>query len=142
MNIDTSKWKPVGESSNSRYYEIEPYVLGAVPNEGAKDDLGGARDNVRFQMDHFRKLGRGGVVVVFFDRLVSQDKDARRVYQIEPDPELMRGTALVGGTPLGRAIASFFLGLARPRIPVKMFSDLDGALVWARELNDRLDRQT
>jgi hypothetical protein len=38
---------------------------------------------------------------------------------------------------LSRAIASFFLGLSRPRTPVRMFRAFDDALSWARELNAR-----
>ena len=131
--IDTSGWKPVGETSNTRYFEIEPTLLAALPHPGASDDRQTAHENQRFQNEHWRKLGRGGVVVVFFDNMVSQNKDARRIYQEEPDPALMLGTALVGGTLLSRAMGSFFLGLSKPRIPVKMFPSLDEARAWARE---------
>ena len=94
-----------------------------------------AEENVRFQNDHWRAEGRAGVVVVFADNLAEQDKGARRVYQTAPDPELMLGTVILGGTLLGRAIGSFFLGLAKPRIPIKLCSTLDEAVAWARARN-------
>lgn len=133
--IDTSRLKEVGASSNTRYYSIEEGVVLGIPHDGARDDEASARQNVEFQCSYFRDAGRGGVVVIDIDPLTSQDKGARRVYQAEPDPEHMRGTALVGGKLLARAIGSFFLGLSKPRIPIKMCADLDGALAWAREIN-------
>ena len=36
---------------------------------------------------------------------------------------------------MSRAIGSFFLGLSRPRTPLRMFGSFDDALAWARELN-------
>jgi hypothetical protein len=132
---DTSGWPFVGETSNSRYYLIEPDVLAALPAAGSADDLATARENVGFQNAYFRTAGHPGVVVVFFDNLVSQDKDARRIYQQEPDLTVLRGVALVGGSLLSRAIGSFFLGLSKPRIALKMFSELAEALAWAHQLN-------
>jgi hypothetical protein len=141
ISVDTTRWRFLGESSNTRYFEIETEVLGALPNPGSTDDGETARENLSFQHDHWRKHGPG-VVVVFFDNMVSQDKDARRVYQQESDPALMRGTALVGGTLLGRAMGSFFLGLSKPAIPLKMFGDLEQALAWARDLNKKSEGST
>ena len=129
--IDTSRWSYIGESSNTKYYFISEDVIGALPNDGAIDTEQTARENVAFQMNHFRKRGHGGVTVVFADALSSQDKGARRVYQTEPDPAVMLGTALVGNTLLGRAIVSFFLGISRPRIPVRLCASLEQALTWA-----------
>ena len=127
-----SDWPPVGESLNTRYFLIEEHVIAALPSPGAKDDAASARSNVDFQNAWFAKNG-AGVVVVYFDNMVSQDKTARAVYQTQPDLDIFLGTALVGGTLLSRAMASFFMGLSRPRVPVKMFSNTDDALVWARE---------
>jgi len=134
LELDTSRWAPAGATSNTRYFEIEPRVLGAVPHPGSVDDGRSAAENVALQNEHWRKAGHSGVVVVFADNLTSQDKDARRVYQTGPDPTCILGTALVGGTLLSRAIISFFLGIARPQIPVKMAPTLEDALGWAHQL--------
>jgi hypothetical protein len=131
--VDTTRWKPIGESSNSQYFEIEKGLIAALPNHGAKDDLATARENVEFQHRYWREHGPG-CVLVFFDRMVSQDKDARSVYQSGTDPSLMLGTALVGGSLLSRAMGSFFLGLSKPKTPLKMFGSVDDAIAWARHL--------
>jgi hypothetical protein len=36
---------------------------------------------------------------------------------------------------LTRAIGSFFLGLSKPTIPIKMVKDLDEGLAWSRAIN-------
>jgi hypothetical protein len=136
VEIDVSRWTLVGETANAKNYAAEPNVLAVVPDPGTHDTGATARENILAQAAYLRPLG-GGVVVIFFDNLASQDKDARRVYQTECDPSWMRGTALIGGSMLSRAIASFFLGLSRPRTPVRMFGAFDDALAWAHELNGR-----
>jgi hypothetical protein len=67
--------------------------------------------------------------------MTGQDSEARRLYGHLPDLNVLRGSALVGGTMLGRAIGTFFLGVARPRIPVQLFSSVEEAVAWARSLN-------
>lgn len=133
--INTSAWRPIGETANTRYFEIEPQVVAAVPHQGSTDTGPTARENIEFQIEYLRAHGGGGAVIVFFDRMTGQDSEARRIYGQMPDMNVMYGTALVGGTMLGRVIGSFFLGIARPRVPVQMFSSVDEALVWARSLN-------
>ena len=133
-DIDTSGWEPVGETVNTRYYRVDPEILACVPHMGSRDEQESARQNARFQLDYWKAAGHAGVVVVFFDNMVSQDKDARRVYQTEIDPAFVVGTALVGGSMLARAMGAFFLGLSKPRIPLKMFGSLADAKIWAREL--------
>lgn len=127
-----SAWKKLGTTSNTQYYEVEPGILAAVPHLGASDDERSARQNNAFQMEYFRGSQRPGCVLVLFDRMKGQDTGARRVYQREPDARLLLGTALVGGTLLGRAMASFFLGLSKTQVPVKLFGELNDALRWAR----------
>lgn len=133
--IDTTGWTPIGETANCLYFEIEPQVIAAVPHHGSSDNGATARQNVEFQIDYLRAHGGRGVVIVFHDRMTGQDSEARRIYGQLPDLAVMLGTGLVGGTMLGRAIGTFFLGVARPRIPVQLFSTVEEALPWARSLN-------
>jgi hypothetical protein len=141
LEVDTTKWKAVGETSNTKYFEVEPDILAAVPNKGSSDDGESARANQSFQNSYWHKAGHGGVVLVFFDRMISQDKDARRVYQKDLDLTVMRATALVGGSLIGRAMISFFLGISKPQCPVKPFGDVQGAIDWARQINREAEQR-
>ena len=130
---DTSSWDAVGQTTNARFYTIEPGVLGVVAGREVPDTAVTAIENVAFQKRYFAEHGRG-VMLVFPDNATSQDRSARRVYQEQIKPEFMLGMAFVGGTALSRAFGAFFLGLSRPQVPFKMFADLDAGLAWARRL--------
>ena len=136
--IDTGRWTRIGETSNSTYYEITARILAAVPLPGSRDDEDTAKENLDFQQTALAKVG-GGVVLVFFDNMVSQDKNARRVYQTVPDPAVLRGTALVGGSLMSRAMGSFFLGLSKPRVRLQMFGSAEEAVAWGEEVNREMD---
>jgi hypothetical protein len=41
---------------------------------------------------------------------------------------------MIGGSMLARAIGSFFLGLARPRVPFKLVATFPEGMAWARKL--------
>lgn len=134
MIPDTSSWKDIGESDNARFFEIEPGVLAVIPTDGCTDDEETARQSVRTQLDYLRGEGVRAGTLVFMDAVAHQTGGARAVYRDDPDPAFLSCFALVGGTPFGRAVGSFFIGLSRPRVPTKMFSTYEEALTWAREL--------
>lgn len=134
---DVSRWKKLGSTDNADMYEVEPGVLAVVPHERCVDTAETARQSVEFQHRHWAAEGRGGGALVFVDRIRDQHAGARQVYGSLPDPERVRGFALVGGTVFGRAVASVFLGLNPPAAPTKMFGDLDAALAWLREINQK-----
>ena len=134
MEVDTTGWDLVGETANCRYFRVEQGVLAAIPHAGTDDDLASATANVAFQTEYFDRLGRPGVVLVFFDAMTSQSKEARTVYQTIEGHSL-RATAIIASTLLGRAIASWFLGVSKPTMPVRLFAGVDDALSWAREVD-------
>jgi len=133
QDVDTSQWECVGRTANSVYFEIEPGSLLVVPDPGSMDDGNTARENQAFQEGYFRRVGLRGVTVILFDRMVSQDKEARRIYSTQADVTLFGGAAMVSSSLLARAMVSFFMGLSRPRMPTRMFPDIPGAIAWAHE---------
>lgn len=135
VEIDTKAWERLGATSNTQYYAVETGIIAAVPNLGSVDDRKSAVENVELQDAHWHEIGRGGVVLVYFDRMVNQTKEARQAYGTLHDLTVMRASALIGGSVLGRTIISFFLGLFKPQVPVKMFGTTESALVWSREMN-------
>ena len=133
VEIDTSSWRKFGESSNAEFFEVEPHVLAVVPFDGCDDNATTASDSIRIQLERLRTRGTRAGVLVFMDRIASQDAGARAVYSQEPDPAFHACFALVGGTMFGRAVGSLFIGLRPPRVPTRMFSTVEEALTWARD---------
>lgn len=130
IDIATRGWTLIGDTTNSRFFEVKPGVLCAVPRSGAVDDVKTSKENRAFQEAYFRRIERSGVVIVLMDGFVSQDNEARNVYQNVEEP-LVRGIALVASSLLGRAIMSFSIGLRRLKVAVKPFGSVEDALAWA-----------
>ncbi|MEX1365658.1 MAG: hypothetical protein AB1Z98_21195 [Nannocystaceae bacterium] len=126
----------LGRTDNASFRLADAGVVVVVPDDGCTDDEHTARQSVTMQQEHWRTIGHRGAAIVLMDRVAHQTKDARRVYQTEVDPELIAGFGLVTRSVFGRAIASVFMGLARPVVPTRMFGDLDEALRWARRLHE------
>ncbi len=135
IDLDTSAWARIGETTNTEYFVIEPGIVAVVPRKGAIDVFETAQENVNFVNEHGRREGRPVVMVVFFDRLAAQDSSARKVYSAGPDPTAVCGGAMLGGGLLGRAVASVFLAIVKPKVVFRMFGAYDEALAWARSLH-------
>ena len=123
-------WAPLGRTANTEYFRMKERILVAIPDEGTTDDETTAWENHAFQRDHFASVGAPGIVIIFFDRLGDQTRGARQVYAATATPDWSCGFALVGGTALTRALASFFMGLSKPAVATRMFGDLEAALPW------------
>ncbi|MDA1185566.1 MAG: hypothetical protein O2930_13105 [Acidobacteria bacterium] len=135
MTLPLDQWQEVGRNESARYYLAEEGVIVVLPYEDMVDTETSARAAVKLQIDYWKGAGRPGASVVLVDPVGHQEAGARRVYQREIDPEWHTCVALVTSSFFGRAVASVFLGLARPPVPTTMFVDLDAALSWARQQN-------
>ncbi len=128
---DTSGWKFIGDTANAKLFEVEPRIVAVDPRIGAHDTVATATTNLEVGSRYLASCG-GGIVLVYFDQLAGQEWAARRVYR-RYDPAVCFGLGLIGGTPLARAMMSFFLGLARvPNLPTKVFGSAEEAVQWAR----------
>jgi hypothetical protein len=134
---DFSRFPRLGGTSAGAYYLAEPGVLIAEPKPGYRQTLEGARASLEEQERIARQLGEPLVVLVLLEPVRDQDRKARRVWAEEANPSYMRGLSLVGATPLARAIGSFFLGLARPKIPVAMHERFEEGIAWAHTLMEQ-----
>jgi len=123
-------WEPTGRTARTSYFRVSERILAAWPDERCIDDEVSALENNQFQRHYFEQLGKTGVVVIFFDRIASQDRGARTVYARRTSPDWAAGIALIGGTMLTRALGSFFMGLSQPAVPTRMFPDLATAMPW------------
>ena len=127
-------WKAVGSTSNTSFYLDHERIVLVLPNLGTHGTAAGARENLDFLRRWFAVHDDPPLVMVFFDRLASQDRAARKLYTEETSVPWALGFALVGGTLLGRAMASFFLGLARPAVPLQLFPTIAEPGVWLHDL--------
>jgi hypothetical protein len=135
MTAPDPAWKHLGKTANADFYELAHDLIAIVPHPNTKDDAATARQSVRFQDAHWRKVGRRGAVVVFMDNVIEQDAGARAVYTDEVSSLPTTCYALVGETFYGHATAAVFEGLSKPGLPTNVFRSLDDARPWIAEMN-------
>ena len=128
--VPADGWISVGRTADTRYFRKDPDVLFVVPDNGSKDTGASAEGNADFQIRFAQEFGRPVAVVVRMTSLLSQDADARRVYAARMEPTHFYAAALVATSPISRAIASFFLGLTKPKFPTRVHDSYESALDW------------
>ncbi len=128
-------WRRIGAISNAEIFAVDDDIIAIVPVPNSEDDERSARENLAFQGAYWRRVGRRGGAIVLMDNVLSQDSGARAVYANESDASITTCYALVGETFFGHAVSAVFEGLARPRVPTKIFRSLDEALTWVRSEN-------
>lgn len=138
-DIDITRYEKVGGTDAGGYHLAEPGILLAIPRPGYRQTVEGARASLAEQVRVSKELGMPLVVLVLVEPVRDQDRGSRAVWTDETDPQYLLGLGLIGVTPLARAIGSFFMGLARPRVPTTMLADLDDGLRWARALRAKAD---
>lgn len=135
---DFSQYKEIGKTQATIGYidESNPDIVITVPVKGTMDTPKNASENVALLYNYARDLGRPCCCVVIMDNLLSQDAEARRAYQ-EIDPKLVFAAGLVVESPLSRALGSFFIGLARPVAPTKLFDTVEKAIEWLKTMRPK-----
>jgi hypothetical protein len=132
---DFSSYKIIGKTTNTTVYiaESDPDLLIIIPKDGTVDSVQDARENAAFYHDYARTLGKPCGSLILMTNMLGQDAETRRVYA-ESDPRLFFAAALVVENALSRALGSFFIGLARPGLPTKLFNTIDNAIEWLKTM--------
>jgi hypothetical protein len=125
------QWTELPSTDAGAFLRIGPNVVVAMPRQGFIQSEAAAQASLRVLDQIAREAKRKQAVIVFVDRVASQDSAARRVWAVPRAEETRCAQALVCGTMLARAIGSFFLGLNKAAVPTRMFADIDGAYAWA-----------
>lgn len=74
--------------------------------------------------------GRSFPMLVDMAATASMSRDARRVFA---RPSTVAKVALLGASPVDRAIANFFLRINAPAAPTRYFTCAKAAMAWLRE---------
>jgi hypothetical protein len=131
---NASELKSVGKTAATDFAIADPDILIGTPKPGTVDNPETAKANVEFEANYARELGKRICVVILVDNLLSQDAETRRIYTEGLGGDILYGVALVTGNALGRAIASFFMGLSKPKVPTKIFDSVESAIAWAQSV--------
>ena len=97
---------------------------------GTKEDLASAKATIAA----LSELCDGGkrAVIVDMAGTLSATQDARRYYSSEHATDCMTACAMLVGSPLSKVLGSFFLGLNKPRHPMRLFTSEPEAVSWLK----------
>ncbi len=81
-----------------------------------------------------RKLADGRKCCLLMDitKLKSMAREARAFFTQPAHTEVLYAVALQIGSPFSRAIGNIFLGLNKPALPLRLFTEEGPALAWLR----------
>lgn len=117
--------------SCGKFWLDESGILRGVAHDGVENTLEQAREQIALQ----RTMGGGRPRPLLMDiRAVrSLSREARAYYASPVAAEVISATALLIASPLSRALGNFFLGLNKPHMPTRLFTDEAEAMAWLRE---------
>ena len=75
--------------------------------------------------------GKPGSLLVHTENAGPQDRAARMEFIRRQ--EVVAAVALLVGNPLSRMMATFFINVSRPDVPIRLFEDADAASAWLKE---------
>ena len=75
--------------------------------------------------------GKPGSLLVHTENAGPQDRAARMEFIRRQ--EVVAAVALLVGNPLSRMMATFFINVSRPDVPIRLFEDADAAVAWLKE---------
>ena len=122
------------ETSSSRIWLDENGILHTVNRPGCCFDLAAAQENIHAVRNFLN--GRKVPVAVDLRGTRSVSREARQYYAKEDGAVETLATALIVDSPVGRIIGNFFIGLHKPKSPVKIFDIETEAVEWLKGFLD------
>jgi len=135
---DLGGFRKVSELENGTctLFEVEQQVLALTFKEGLRQDKVAAEAILALASAWVEQLGVPCGVIIFSDAITEQDARARRVFTRKARGDQFFSVALIARSLFARAAASFYMGIARPVIPTKVFNTFDEAVAWTRQMRD------
>jgi hypothetical protein len=102
-----------------------------VGKANAEVNLEDAKENTRIIEEYY--YGKKFPLFVDGRNVKSISKEARDHFSLKGRESVINCFAMIVSSPLSRIIASFFIGINRPTVPVKMFDDEKKAVEWLKK---------
>ncbi len=66
-------------------------------------------------------------------KVKTMSREARAFYAGPEPQKSITAVALLTGSNIGKMVANFFIGLAKPTLPTRMFTNIEEAYNWAKQ---------
>jgi hypothetical protein len=114
-----------------RYWLDDEGILHGVAADDVTHTLAQAKEQLELQRAMAGDVARPFLMDI--RTAAGLERDARTFYAGRDAAKVLRATALLIGSPLSRALGNFFLGLNKPHMPTRLFTDEESAMAWLRE---------
>lgn len=116
------------ETATSKYWFEEGFLC-AITKKAPAPPF----ETVKEQIEKFKKQLDGKKICAVIDITnASPSSREAREHNTKVLPELFKAIAFITGTPLGRIMATMYLGMKPPPFPTKVFSNEEDAKKWIR----------
>jgi hypothetical protein len=122
----TVKQSDTGKGTVSLY---ENGVMHQVYKENIHLDMDDSRREMEIYSSEYCTRGPRPILVDL-TTLGSVSKGSRGIYTSQETARICSRAALLVGNPVSRIMGNFYMGINKPVMPVKMFTDPDEAMAW------------
>lgn len=118
----------VFENRNSRIWLSEEGIIHQVLKRNAEQTVADAQEDMKIYSQLCSSKKRPTLIDISQVRSIT--REARLFYSRELAVKYNTAMVLVTETKLSRVIANFMLGLTKPAIPIRLFTDKNKGLKW------------
>ncbi|MBF0539961.1 MAG: STAS/SEC14 domain-containing protein [Nitrospirae bacterium] len=79
------------------------------------------------------KINGKKLLLVDMRNVKKQTAESRKFVSTDPSTKIIDKVALLTNNPISKTIANFFMGINKPLIEIKMFSNKQNAVNWLKE---------
>jgi len=115
----------------ARHWLGDDGILRTVHLNDEEHTLADAEENVR-AVASLVSGGRAPLLVDTRQRRRSISREARMYYAGPESAQATLAMAILVSSPVSRAVANFFISIARPRFPTRLFTGEAEAVAWLR----------
>jgi len=121
--------KPI-ETRTAKIKIIEVGIINVTIKENAVQDLNDAKENIAScaTLANKKKL----VSLIDIRLAESIDREARNYYGGPENARITKAMALLIDSGFSRVMGNFFLGLNKPKMPTKLFTEKNKAIDWLK----------
>ena len=114
----------------AKIYLGEDSIVRAAYFPKAEETLTDAKENIAA----VAKVSKGQKypILVDYRKVKSVAREARAYYAGKETAKVVNAVAILIGSLVSRVIANFFLGLNKPKFPVKLFTSEADAIEWLK----------
>lgn len=131
MQSETIAARKVIEIAKFYTWMGEDGIARTMVKEGADISLEDAKENT-LAMEQLYE-GETFPLMVDTRKVKYISKEARDHFSIKNRKSVVCAFALVIGSPLSRIIGNFFMGLNKPSVPMKLFTNEKDAIRWLKQ---------